>query len=63
MAGHSFAWVARFRRLVRDYERTPERFAGLHFVAFAMLMLAKFIHGVKVHNTLNKPATRSRHYG
>jgi len=37
----SFAWAARFRRLARDYERLPDTVAGLHFVAFAMLMLAK----------------------
>jgi len=30
----------RFRRLARDYERLPETLAGLHFVVFAMLMLA-----------------------
>ena len=35
----SFAWAARFRRLVKDYERLPETVAGLHFVAFACLML------------------------
>lgn len=35
----SFAWAARFRRLVRDYERLPETLAGLHVVAFACLML------------------------
>ena len=35
----SFAWLARFRRLARDYERLPETLAGLHFVAFACLML------------------------
>lgn len=35
----SFAGAARFRRLVRDYERLPETVAGLHFVAFACLML------------------------
>ena len=40
----SFAWAARFRRLVRDYERLPETLAGLHFVAFACLMLVKFIN-------------------
>jgi transposase len=34
----SFAWVARFRRLARDYERLPETLMGLHFLAFAMLM-------------------------
>lgn len=37
----SFAWVARFRRLARDYERLSETLAGLHFVVFAILMLAK----------------------
>jgi transposase len=39
----SFAWMARFRRLARDYERLPETVAGLHFVAFAILMLKQFI--------------------
>ncbi len=37
----SFAWSARFRRLARDYERLPSTLAGLHFVAFACLMLTK----------------------
>lgn len=36
-----FAWAARFRRLARDYERLPETLAGLHFVAFACLMLSR----------------------
>jgi transposase len=35
----SLAWARRFRRLARDYERLPETVAGLHFVAFACLML------------------------
>ncbi|MDD2713527.1 MAG: transposase, partial [Simplicispira sp.] len=35
----SFGWLARFRRLSRDYERLPEVLAGLHFVVFLMLML------------------------
>jgi len=35
----SFAWKSRFRRLVRDYERLPETVKGLHFLAFAVLML------------------------
>ena len=35
----SFAWVARLRRLARDYERLPDTFAALHVVAFACLML------------------------
>jgi transposase len=39
----SFGWAARFRRLARDYERLPETLAGLHFLAFAMLMLKRFV--------------------
>jgi transposase len=39
----SFGWMARFRRLARDYERLPETVAGLHFIAFAMLMLARVV--------------------
>ena len=38
----SFAWAARFRRLARDYERLPESLAGLHWLAFALLMLPHF---------------------
>jgi len=34
-----FGWVSRFRRLARYYERLPETLAGLHFVAFVILML------------------------
>ena len=39
----SFAWATRFRRLVRDYERLPETVKGLHFVAFACLMLNRTV--------------------
>jgi transposase len=39
----SFGWAARFRRLTRDYERLPETLAGLHFLAFADLMLKRFV--------------------
>jgi transposase len=39
----SFAWMARFRRLARDYERLAENLAGLHVVAFAILMAQRFI--------------------
>ncbi len=39
----SFGWAARFRRLTRDYERLPETLAGLHFLAFAVLMLKRFV--------------------
>jgi transposase len=35
----SFGWMSRFRRLARDYERLPETLAGLHYVAFVILML------------------------
>jgi transposase len=42
----SFAWTTRFRRLTRDYERLPQTLAGLHFVAFAILMLTRFTHGL-----------------
>jgi transposase len=38
----SFAWMTRFRRLSRDYERLPETLAGLHVLAFAVLMLHRF---------------------
>ncbi len=37
----SFGWMARFRRLARDYERLPDTLAGLHFLAFANLALAR----------------------
>lgn len=39
----SFAWATRFRRLAKDYERLPETVAGLHFLAFACLMLHKLL--------------------
>ncbi len=39
----SFAWASRFRRLAKDYERLPETVAGLHFVAFACLLLHRAI--------------------
>ena len=39
----SFAWMARFRRLSRDYERLPQTLAGLHLLAFVILMLHRFV--------------------
>jgi transposase len=39
----SFAWVARFRRLARDYERLSQTLIGLHYVAFICLMLHRAI--------------------
>jgi len=35
----SFAWVSRFRRLARDYERLAGTLIGFHYLAFACLML------------------------
>jgi transposase len=39
----SNAWLARCRRLARDYERLPATLRGLHFLAFALLLLACFV--------------------
>lgn len=39
----SFGWMARFRRLARDYERLDTTLAGLHYVAFSILMLHKAV--------------------
>ena len=37
----SFSWMARFRRLAKDYERLATTLAGLHYVAFVCLLLHK----------------------
>lgn len=37
-----FAWLARFRRLARDYERLPSVLVGLHVLAMGCLMLHQF---------------------
>ena len=42
----SFGWLARFRRLVRDYERLPDTLQGLHFLAFAILMAHRFVQAM-----------------
>ncbi len=39
----SFAWTGRFRRLARDYERLAETLVGFHLIAFAILMLKRFV--------------------
>ena len=39
----SFAWVSRFRRLAKAYERLPDVVAGLHFLAFVSLMLHRWV--------------------
>src|SRR3712207_347256 len=48
-----FAWASRFRRLVKDYERLPETVAGLHFVAFACLMLHRAITTLGLERVMN----------
>jgi transposase len=39
----SFGWMARFRRLARDYERLATTLAGWHWVAFVYLMLHRVL--------------------
>lgn len=39
----SFAWTARFRRLAKDYERLADTLKGLHFLAFACLLLHRLL--------------------
>lgn len=40
----SFAWLTRFRRLAKDYERLASTLKGMHLAAFAMLMLARLVN-------------------
>lgn len=54
----SFAWTSRFRRLARDFERLPETFRSLHFLAFATLMLQAFVKTIA--HVLSKCITGSR---
>jgi transposase len=37
----SFAWLTRFRRLAKDYERLASTLKGMHLAAFAFIMLAR----------------------
>ncbi len=39
----NFAWAARFRRLAKDDERLETTLEGFHYVAFALLALAKIM--------------------
>ncbi len=39
----SFGWLARFRRLARDYERLAQSLAGFHLVAFAIIMASRLL--------------------
>jgi transposase len=52
VAERSFAWMARFRRFARDYERLPDTLAGLHIVGFVITLLRRAADLVLVHNTL-----------
>jgi transposase len=40
----SFAWLTRFRRLAKDYERLASTLKGMHLAAFAFLMLARLVN-------------------
>jgi transposase len=40
----SFAWLARFRRLAKDYERLASTLQGMHLAAFAFVMLARLVN-------------------
>ena len=46
----SFAWAARCRRLVRDYECLAQTLADMHTIAFTMLKKAGDL--AQIHNTL-----------
>jgi transposase len=39
----SFAWLARFCGLARDYERLPATLVGWHFAAFAILLIKRVV--------------------
>lgn len=39
VAERSFGWMARFRRLAKDYERLATTLVGLHYVVFVFLLL------------------------
>lgn len=46
-----FVWVTCFRRLVRDDEHVAETLAGVHVVAFAIVLVHRFVSFMsKVHN-------------
>lgn len=48
----TFAWMARFRHLARDYERLPTTLAGLHLVAVSILLLRRAAGFAEVRNSL-----------
>lgn len=44
----SFAWMARFRRLTRDYERLADTLKGFHWLACSILLLPKVLDGLRL---------------
>jgi transposase len=40
----TFGWLARFRRLTRDYERLGSTLGGWHWLAFATLILRRMMN-------------------
>jgi transposase len=40
----SFAWLTRFRRLAKDYERLASTLKGMHLAVFAIVMLARLVN-------------------
>jgi hypothetical protein len=48
----SFAWMARRRRLARDYGRLPQTLADLHVVAFVCIVLRRAGDLALIHNSL-----------
>ena len=58
VAERSFGWMARFRRLARDYEPLATTSAGLHFVAFAIPLARRFLAFMaQVHDRLKSRLT------
>ncbi|MDB5327211.1 MAG: family transposase [Phycisphaerales bacterium] len=47
MVERSFAWMTRFRRLAKDYERLPQTVARVHFAEFALAMPARIFGSIQ----------------
>jgi len=43
VVGHNFAWEARFRRLAHNYKWLAVALAELHYLTFAILMIANLV--------------------
>jgi transposase len=46
----AFAWMARFRRMARNYEHLPATLTRLHLVAFNVLFLRRAANFAVTHN-------------